>query len=263
MRGGTIINHCDVPPWVIASEEFNRFPVQLRIAGVRTSNRRFFDRLDTIDDPVERGIVFHDYLDVKFALYQWRDYTGSARASLKNSYIRFLRGWGFDSNSIEGAVLKSWVQSRFGIQPTFHRGILSFPQGEEDMRFAVDRMRGTAKTSSIFSQLDLLYEFCQYELARRKPEIQTQVLYRGTYDADEYPQVKSRTGASACVRLNNLVSFTSDVERAWEFGSTVWQATVARTKIVCFSELLPDALLKGEDEYLVVGGHYWVEELIY
>lgn len=261
--GGIAINHCEVPPWIIASEEFNKAPLPLRLAGVRESNRRFFSRLDEIGDPARRGEVFHDYLDVKFALHQWRDYTGSARSCLKNSYIRFLRGWGFDSNSIEGAVLKSWVQSRFGIVPTYHRGILKSPQGEEDLRFAIDRMKGTAKTNSIFSQLDLLYEFCQYEFARRSPDMATKVLYRGTYDPEEYPHVETKPNNTSCVRLNNLVSFTADRERAWEFGSTVWKSTVAISKVICFSELLPDSLLKGEEEYLVVGGHYWVKELLY
>lgn len=260
---GTAINHCEVPPWIIASEEFNDHPIQLRLTGVRETNRRFFARLDTLSDPNDRALVFHDYLDVKFALHQWRSYAGSARDSLRNSYVRFLRGWGFDSSSIEGAVLKSWVQSRFGITPTYHRGILQAPPGEEDMRFAIDRMKGCAKTNDIYSQLDLLYEFCQYELAKRWPGVRTRVLYRGTNDPDAHPHTQVGPDRRACVRLNNLVSFTADRERAWEFGSAVWKTTVPLTKVLFFSDLLPDSLLKGEEEYLVVGGDFWIEELLY
>ncbi|MBC2592938.1 NAD(+)--dinitrogen-reductase ADP-D-ribosyltransferase [Ruficoccus amylovorans] len=262
--GQPTINHCEIPPWIIASDEFNLAPVPLSIAGVRESNVHLFRRLEGIPDPMERGQVFHDYVSVKFALHQWENYHGKARSSLRNSYIRFLRGWGVDSNGIEGAVLKSWVQSRFGILPTYHRGVLRpLDGGEEDHRFALDRMRGSAKTNCIFSQLDLLYEFCQYELARRWPEREVLTLYRGTFDPEEHPVFETRARRESCVRLNNLISFTDDRERAWEFGSTVWQATVAAAKVVFFSQLLPSQLLKGEDEYLVVGGNYWVRELLY
>ncbi|MEM8550077.1 MAG: NAD(+)--dinitrogen-reductase ADP-D-ribosyltransferase [Verrucomicrobiota bacterium] len=261
--GLSALNLCDLPPWVIASEEFNLTPSALELAGVRSSNRDLFRKLDCIEDPIQRGAVFHDYLDVKFALHQWEDYSGNARSSLRNSYLRFLRGWEVDSNASAGAVLKSWVQSRFGIQPTYHRGVLRFKDGEEDARFAYDRMHGSMKTNSIYSQLDLLYEFCQYEMERRFPGVLTCQLYRGTYDPEEHPLLEKRGKRESCVRLNTLVSFTADNEKAWEFGSTVWVAEVALCKVIFFSDLLPDRLLKGEDEYLVVGGNYWVKELLY
>lgn len=259
----TAINHCEVSPWVLASDSFNVAPRPLHIAGVREANRHFFRKLETIENARRRGEVFHEYLDVTFALHQWEDYQGKARSSLRNSYIRFLRGWGLESNSIEGAVMKSWVQSRFGISPTFHRGLLNHVGGEEDQRFAFDRMKGSQKTNAIFSQLDLLYEFCQYEWQRRWPDTETLTLFRGTNDPEEHPVISRREKRESCVRLNNLVSFTSDREKAWEFGSTVWSSTVPYSKIVFFSGLLPDSLLKGEDEYLVIGGHYWVKELLY
>ena len=257
------INLCNLSPWVLASAEFNAEPLPVTLAGVRESNRHLFRMLETIVDSQQRGQVFHDYLDVKFMLHQWASYTGKARSSLRNSYIRFLCGWGLESNGVEGAVLKSWVQSRFGVLPTYHKGILRFVDGEEDQRFARDRMRGSVKGNAIFSQLDLLYEFCQYELQRRHPDRHTYLLYRGTYDPEEHPVRMRGEGRRSCVRLNNLVSFTSDREKAWEFGSTVWKATVAGPKILFFSGLLPGHFLNGEDEYLVIGGDYWVEELLY
>ena len=63
--------------------------------------------------------------------------------------------------------------------------------------------------------------------------------------------------------MNNLSSFTSERECAWEFGSTVWETSVPTAKIFFFSGLLPDSILKGEDEYLVIGGEYRVKELLY
>ncbi len=256
------INLCEVSPWVIGSSEFNEHPTSLSLAGVRASNQHFFKRLDTTEDACQRGRIFHEYLSVRFALHQWADYQGKSRSSLRNSYIRFLRGWEVDSNGVAAAVLKGWVQSRFGLTPTYHRGLL-FADEDEDQRFAFDRMRGSQKTNAIFSQLDLLYEFCQYEWQRRWPGRSKLVLYRGTNDPDEHPVLEVRSARESCVRLNNIVSFTSDREKAWEFGSTVWEAVIVAPKIIFFSGLLPDSLLKGEDEYLVIGGNYWVRELLY
>lgn len=65
------------------------------------------------------------------------------------------------------------------------------------------------------------------------------------------------------ITLNNLSSFSSDKEIAWEFGSLVWKVQVPIAKIVFFSGLLPSSLLQGENEYLVLGGDYRVERLRY
>lgn len=261
--GVVAFNHCELPPWVIASDTFNLEPRPLSISGTQRSNRDLFRKLDQEDDSAKRGRIFHEYLNVKFALHQWAEYTGNARSSLRNSYLRFLNGWQVDSNGIEGAVLKSWVESRFGVLATYHKGILKRVQGEEDNRFARDRMKGSSRTNAIYSQLDILYEYCQYEYRRRMPETKTLVLYRGTNDPEEHPLIATGTKREKCIRLNNLVSFTSDREKAWEFGSSVWKATCAISKIVFFSGLLPSSLLTGEDEYLVIGGDYWVKELLY
>lgn len=256
------MNRCDVPPWAIASSSFNTAPSPLHIAGVRRSNRRLFARLDDIDSPLQRANIFHEYLCVKFALHHWNEYAGTARSSLRNSYVRFLNGWGMDSNSRAGAVLKNWVQSRFGVVPTYHRGILKSENEHEAEIFAYDRMKGSARTNAIDSQLDLLYEFCQYELHRRYPGTDTRTLYRGTNDPEEHFVQTSASKRRSIVRLNNLVSFTADRERAWEFGSTVWRAVIANCKIVFFSDLIGKSILQGEAEYLVIGGEYEVEELI-
>ena len=64
------------------------------------------------------------------------------------------------------------------------------------------------------------------------------------------------------VRLNNLCSFIPDEERAFEFGSTVWRARVPLVKVFFFSRLLPESILKGEEEYLVIGGDYRVRTVL-
>ena len=262
MNNGSF-NHCNLPPWVIASQHFNDNPQSLYIQGVREGNRFLFDRLAAISSQEERAVVFNDYMSVKFQLHHWQDQaTDSARRSIRNSYLRFLRGWMMDSNSIEGAVLKRWVESRMGIAPTYHRARIGDVHGEEYFNFTVDVMKGSARTNAIQSQLDLLYEYCQYELRRAHPEVLTQLLYRGTCDAAEYDVLEQVSRREQVVRLNNLVSCTAEEERAWEFGSTVWEVRVPLGKIFFYGGLLPGSILKGEDEFLVIGGDYRVRRVM-
>lgn len=258
------INFISYPPWVVASLDFNEAPSALRLAGVRESNQNFFDLLDGEASAMRRGEMLHEYMSVKFALHQWEAYHASARKSLRNSYIRYLRGWGVDSNSIEGAVLKGWVLSRFGIPPTFHKGLIHGNPFEAHPAFAIDLIKGSARTNAIYSQFDLIFEFCQYELKRRSPYETSLTLYRGTHDPEEYQVLDCQQGRrEKVVQLNNISSFTSDREKAWEFGSTVWRVKVPLVKVFFYSELLPDSILKGEDEYLLIGGRYQVKQLLY
>src|SRR6185369_903550 len=111
MHNGSF-NNCNLPPWVIASRHFNENPQPLEIQGVKEGNRFLFRKLDAISSQEERALVFNDFMSVKFQLHNWQQQsTDAARRSIRNSYLRFLRGWMMDSNSIEGAVLKRWVES--------------------------------------------------------------------------------------------------------------------------------------------------------
>ncbi len=256
-------NHCNLPPWVIASRHFNENPQALEIQGVRAANRFLFAKLDGIADPDERALVFNDYMSVKFQLHHWQDdHTATARKSLKNSYLRFLRGWMMDSNSVEGAVLKGWVESRIGLPPTFHKIPIPGIHAEEYMMYAVDRTMGSQRTNAINSQLDILYEFCQYEIARRTPTPKILTLYRGTHDASEHEVLEQVSKREQIVRLNNLVSLTCEEERAWEFGATVWEMRVPAVKVFFFDRLFPSSIMKGEGEYLVIGGEYRVRQVM-
>jgi len=255
-------NYCNLPPWVIASRHFNDNPQRLEIQGVKEANRFLFEKLAGIADQEERALVFNDFMSVKFQLHHWQDQTATAGKSIKNSYLRFLRGWMMDSNSIEGAVLKRWVESRMGIVPTYHRARIPGIHNQEYFDFSVDVMKGSARTNAIQSQLDLLYEYCQYELHRRYSFEVTIPLYRGTYDASEHEVIEQVSKREQFVRLNNLVSFTSDEERAWEFGSTVWETRVPLCKIFFYNDLLPGSIMKGEGEYLIIGGEYKVRQVL-
>jgi NAD+---dinitrogen-reductase ADP-D-ribosyltransferase len=259
---GQGFNLCNLPPWVIASRHFNEHPQRLEIQGVRQANRHFFEKLASIENAAERAHVFNDYMSVKYQLHHWQSQTDIARRSLKNSYLRFLRGWMMDSNSIEGAVLKGWVESRMGIAPTFHKIRIPGIHAEEYMTFAMDRTKGSARTNSINSQLDLLYEYCQYELQKRSPSKSHLVLYRGTNDANDYALIEQTGRREQIVRLNNLVSFTENEERAWEFGDTVWEIRAPLAKIFFYDDLLPSSIMKGEGEHLVIGGEYRVRRVM-
>lgn len=242
--------------------EFQENPAPLEIGRVRHENRRFFALLDAEPSPSRRGEIFHEYLSVQFALHQWQEHQRSARSSLRNSYVRYLRGWAVDSNSIEGAVLKGWVHSRMGIPPTFHHAPLGGSLENFNL-FSIDRIRGSARTNAIEQQLDLLFEFSQYELCRRHPDERWLTLYRGTFDAPSYEMMAAENPREPVVRMNNISSFTSDRECAWEFGSTVWEVRVPLAKIFFFSDLLPESILRGEQEHLVIGGEYRVRKLLY
>ena len=255
-------NYCNLPPWVIASRHFNENPQKLEIQGVKEANRFLFDKLAGISSQEERALVFNDFMSVKFQLHHWQDQTIAAGRSIKNSYLRFLRGWMMDSNSVEGAVLKRWVESRMGITPTYHRARISDVHSQSYFAFSVDVMKGSARTNAIQSQLDLLYEYCQFELIRRYPADSAIPLYRGTYDASEHDVIEQTGKREQIVRLNNLVSFTSDEERAWEFGSTVWETLVPLGKIFFYNDLLPGSIMKGEGEYLIIGGEYRVRQVM-
>jgi NAD+---dinitrogen-reductase ADP-D-ribosyltransferase len=252
---------CNLPPWIVASAEFQEHPYPLEIDGARATDKRLFALLAATPDPEQRGQIFHDYVSVKFRLHEWEQHQASARASLRHSYIRFLANWGVDSNGHAGAVLKAWVESRFGLRATFHAGILAHNPAALE-KYAADRMKGAAQTIGVAMQLDLLYTFCQEELVRRHPGRAHLTLYRGTHDPEEYA-VRGTTGrAGQIVLLNNLSSFTCNPEIAWEFGSSVWEVRVPLAKIVFFSGLLPRHLLEGESEYLVLGGEYRVQPLL-
>lgn len=267
----SLFSRCNLPPWVVGSVEFQDDPQWLEVEGVRLADKRLFDRLAEVAEADERGRMFHDYVSVKFRLHEWEEHEESARMSLRHSYVQILHGWSADSNGRAGAVLKGWVENRFGLRATFHHGSLAVDAAARE-RYWVDRMRGAERMMGVAMQLDLLYTFCQDELRRRfGPGERWVTLYRGTHDPEEYAVklaagddwLAAKQGGEACslVELNNLSSFTEDSEVAWEFGSRVWEVKIPLAKVVFFNGLLPRWLLGGESEWLVLGGEYRVKAL--
>jgi NAD+--dinitrogen-reductase ADP-D-ribosyltransferase len=266
-RSSCSLNRCNLSPWIIGSDEFQANPRPVEIDGTGTTDAPFFRRLDGIPDAEERSRLFHEYVTVKFGLDE-RSVSGTGGKSRPvYSYVHLLRAWGADSNGHAGAVLKSWVESRFGILATYHNGRLA-EDAAARAAFVLDRMRGSAKSIATLMQLDLLYTFCQDELRRRFPDARWKILYRGTHDPEEYAvrnqhcTEDERARRISLVQLNNLSSFTADPEIVWEFGSSAWEVKVPLAKIICFSGLLPKSLLGGESEHLVLGGYYKVRALL-
>jgi len=259
----TSFNRCNLPPWAIASRHFDEDPRPIEIQGVREENRFLFDLLDRIDDPEERARRFDGWMDVRFQLHHWQEQaTAGARRSLRNGYLRFLRGWGMDASSVEGAVLKGWVESRLGIPPTFHREPLGARDGAAFARYVADRTRGQSRTSAIDAQLDLVYTFTQHELVRRHPGERWLTLWRGQNDLGAHEIVEQLGPREWVLRMNNLCSFTDDRERAWEFGDVVLEARVAIPRVFFAGHLFPRSILKGERELLVVGGELRVRRVL-
>jgi NAD+--dinitrogen-reductase ADP-D-ribosyltransferase len=261
-RSASLLNRCNLSPRFIASEEFQENPQPIEIEGVRELDRWLFRRLAQMDDPEERIGFFHDYVCVKFGLTEGTaGYFLNRSLEAPCSYTHFLRSWGVDSNGNAGAVLKAWVESRFGLLATYHSGCLATDE-KARAAFLMDRMKGSAQSIGVLMQLDLLYAFCQDELRRRFPGERWMTLYRGTHDPEEYA-VRNRTVCQIekgkhkmLVQLNNLSSFTSDPEIAWEFGCNIWETRVPFSKIVFFNGLAPKFFLASESEFLVLGGFY-------
>lgn len=251
---------CNLPPAVLASQAFQVDPSPIEIKGIRQAEGSLFDLLDKLEDPEARREAFHDYMAVRFQIGQQSAAPeGSERAPARD-YIHFLLGWRIDSNGRSGAVLKSWIETRFGLRATYHGGILAEAPAARK-KYQLDRRY--AEPRRIAVQLDLAYTWCQYELARRWPRERWMTLYRGTHDPQEYAVHREGGGDGTLVGLNNLSSFTSDPEIAWEFGSSVWQVRVPLPKIVFFGGLLPRNWLECEKEYLVLGGEYRVKNVLF
>lgn len=260
------LNHCNLPAAIIGNLVFQQHPQPIFIDGVHVLHRRLFEVLDTFANHERRAQYFMDYMTVQFRFEHPED-TGLATGNSgirrdKADYIRILRGWLFDPNGREAAVLKSWVESRFGLLTRYHRGPLykdleSDAVSEQYAVYLHSRARGLYATNALESQLDLLYSYCQYELARTYPTIHPLHLYRGINRLHEYEVLEQKDTQHAILLLNNLNSFTRNRERADEFGDHILAVDICWQKILFYAGLLPGILL-GEEEVIVIGGVYAV-----
>lgn len=259
---GHSTNLVGLPTDLLASAEFNAHPLPLRIHGTRETNRRLFKRLDQADTLAEAGSLFQDYMSVVFGLDQEQRLGEDAqgRRRFKGSYLRLLQDWGFDSSHPQGAVLKGWVESRFGLFPTYHKQPLTGFSTPAWMAYIEEKMASRYHSNCIFLQLDLLYEFCQWAIARFKLPAERHVrLFRGVDSLAEHCVLGRGPDGRMLARLNNIVSFTARRAIASEFGAYILEAEVPVVKLLFFNDLLPRHALRCEAEYLAIGGDYRVK----
>ncbi len=249
-------NRCNLSADIIGSLTFQEHPAQIYIDGVETLYEELFTRLDLLLAEEDRSQLFLDYMDVMFSLHDLEaaGYNAENKKHRKKAdYLRMARGWSFDPDGREAAVLKGWVQSRFGLIPRFHIEPITNPDSTSFLKYQEMRSSGIYNTNALDTQLDLLYSFCQHEIKRRF-EGQTHLrLYRGVNRLDQYELLHKIDKRERIILLNNLNSFTDKKERAEEFGDYILQADIPLTKILFFHQLLPK-MLKGESEYVVLGG---------
>jgi NAD+--dinitrogen-reductase ADP-D-ribosyltransferase len=246
----------------LASCAFNDAPVPLCIWGVREMNGSLFDMLEQAGDLAEAGEAFSCYMMAMFGLDPEQRGAAASRGMkrYRSSFHRLIEGWGFDSNGLEGAVLKGWVESRFGICPSFHKEIIEQVSDRAWSVYVEEKMTSRFHNNAIWVQLDLLFEFCQWAIQRFAfPEETHRTLFRGVNAFDEHWIVERTAKREAVVRLNNLVSFSSDRDVAGCFGDTILTARVPVSKIMFFNSLLSSHPLKGEGEYLAIGGEFRVD----
>jgi len=252
------INRCNLPAVILGSLTFQQHPAWLTIDGVAALHPDLLRRLDTITDAGNRAQQFLDYMAVHFRLHAPDEagLTQGSRLDRSNAdYLRLLRGWAFDAEGRDAAVMKGWAESRFGLLPRFHREPIRSVDDEAYHAYRHAYAEGLYNTNSLEAQLDLLYTYCQYELQRQHPDSTHLTLYRGSNDIEQMRRPSSSDNGKALLLLNNLNSFSSNIERASEFGDQVFSIEVPLSKIVFFSALIPH-YLKAENEYIVLGGVY-------
>lgn len=257
------INRCNLPAVILGSLTFQSHPQHLEIDGVRAFYADLFCALQGLETPHQRAQKFQDYMTVKFRLSTPEDAGGSqGQGRAKADYLQMLRGWFFDADGREAAVLKSWVESRFGLLTRYHKGAVHDRTEPHFALFLQDRANGLHNTNALETQMDVLHAFCQFELAQRFADLTHLTLYRGVNRLDAFEVLSKSDRHHQVMLFNNINSFTANRDTAGEFGDHILTVQVPLSKIVFFSGLL-DGHLQGEDEYIVLGGVYAVETATY
>jgi len=251
-----------VPAPVLASVSFNQAPQPLHVAGVHAAHSPLFNALEHTQSAGEARELFAHYMREMFGLdrpttpappedaHRWRV-----------SYLKLLQGWGLDANGAAGAVLKGWAESRFGLLPAFHKVPLGRFPSAAWVDYLQDKGAARYHNHQILQQLDLLFEFCQWMLARHallglEPVV---TLWRGSNRIEEQVVAGSLRARRCTVRLNNIVSFSTTREQAGWFGDWLLCARVPLCKLLLVPGLLDTRSLQGEAEVLAIGGLYEVE----
>ncbi|WP_242390558.1 NAD(+)--dinitrogen-reductase ADP-D-ribosyltransferase [Pararhodospirillum photometricum] len=248
-------NSVGVPSWLLASPLFNARAPALTLHGTRETHPGLFRVLDEAGSQEEAAEIFDHYMTVQFGPI----FEGQNGPSWRRTYLDLLRGWGVDSSSPHGAVLKGWVESRFGLVPTYHKETLGGFPSEAWAVYFEEKASRCYHASGINFQLDLLYEYAQWCLRRfAHPGPRRVTLWRGSNDCEQQLLEGTLRDPWCVLRLNNVISFTSSRERADEFGDWVLEVDIPTCKLLYFPGLIREPVFNSEREYLVLGGAYLV-----
>ena len=165
---GHSTNLVGLPTDFLASRDFNDHPRPIAISGVREFNPALFDMLGEAESLAEAAGAFTLYMNAMFGIdpEQKEEPAPGRPRRFRSSWLTLLRGWGFNSNGPEGAVMKGWAESRFGLLPTFHKQPIRRISSAGWTTYVEEKMSSRFHNNSILTQLDLLFEFCQWALAR-------------------------------------------------------------------------------------------------
>ncbi len=263
-RRGHSTNLVGVASGALASAAFNDATTVLHVAGAREQSPHLFKMLERAACAEDATVIFEHYMAVMFGLEPLPPILDErGRRRYRASYLRLLRGWAYDSNGAEGAVLKGWVESRFGLVPTYHKEKISRFASPAWIRYVEEKMSSRFHNNAIYSQLDLLYEFAQWTLQRTHASRHHLRLFRGVLDFTEHQIVEHIDRRRLVLRLNNLVSFTADRDVASWFGDYILETAVPLCKVLFFDGLLHKHAPKSEGEVLAIGGDYLVTATYY
>lgn len=258
------INRCNLPAKILGSLTYHHHPVPLFLDGIKDLHKSLWQKLEQQSDPGLRQIIFIEYMQDSFQLDNLEEAgltEPNEKSRVNANYLTMLRGWLFDPDCREGAVLKGWAESRFGLLPRWHHGPIDTADCERYRRYMHDRTSGIYNTNALESQLDLLYSYCQYELNNLYPGQTHLSLYRGFNKLTSHDILHQLSKHRYVILLNNLNSFSDSEELASQFGDHVMQANIPLSKIFAYQQLLPGRL-KGEGEHLVLGGVCEMTEMI-
>jgi len=257
------VNRCNLPASILGSITFQQHPALLTIDGVLPLHKRLFDELKRIDSRKDRAMLFCNYMKAHFMLDELEGAGFDETVRIDRSrahYLTLLRGWFFNPDGREGAVLKGWIESRFGLMPRYHHGKINHAEEINYLNYLTERCAGLYNTNALEAQIDLLYSYCQYELARQRPTQTHITLFRGTNNFRHYDILRQIDRHNAIVLLNNINSFSLTQETADQFGDTIICTEVPLSKILFFGDLLP-VIGMSEKEFAVIGGVYQLQLL--
>jgi len=129
-----------------------------------------FEKLAGIPSQEERALVFNDFMSVKFQLHNWRQQTtdtAKKEHSETATSVSCAADDGFQLGGGGGAQALGGEPhgGRADLPP---RPYFGYPQ-QGVLRLLRGCCQGSARTNAIQSQLDLLYEYCQFELPTNFP----------------------------------------------------------------------------------------------